>query len=179
MQADFKVSLAEIVTEELHNQLSTQATSLRASLLNKMMHTFDETSTMDAAPRMVKIVDSCNTIFLDAFTSSGLDVTALAALPAFRTTVASRATDALITLRRSYLGGERGPAPASKLLNRTRAMYEFVRLTLDIRMHGSENEHLFEHGLGVEDVTIGQNVSLIYEAIRDGKLQGVVVDMLA
>lgn len=42
-------------------------------------------------------------------------------------------------------------------------MYEFVRITLGIRMHGSENYNRFANGLGIEDVTIGQNVSLIHE----------------
>jgi phenylalanine ammonia-lyase len=30
-------------------------------------------------------------------------------------------------------------------------------------MHGSENNTMFANGLGVDDVTIGQNVSLIQE----------------
>ncbi len=58
-------------------------------------------------------------------------------------------------------------------------MYEFVRVTLGIRMHGSENYHHFENGLGVEDVTVGENVSLIHEAIRDGKLQPTIIGLFS
>ncbi|KAI9441665.1 L-Aspartase-like protein [Lactarius indigo] len=99
--------------------------------------------------------------------------------PAFRASVASRATSLLVTLRKEYLSGARGQAPASKHLNKTRPIYEFVRKTLGIRMHGSENESVFSNGLGVEDVTVGQNVSLIHEAIRDGKMQAIVAGLFA
>ncbi|KAJ3513420.1 hypothetical protein NLJ89_g2951 [Agrocybe chaxingu] len=79
----------------------------------------------------------------------------------------------------AYLSGARGPAPASRYLNKTCPVYEFVRLTLGIRMHGSENYHHFVNGLGVEDVTVGQNISLIHEAIRDGKMQPVIVNLFS
>ena len=66
-------------------------------------------------------------------------------------------------------------------------MYEFVRNDLKIKMHGKENFERFDHlgidGLvgmaGGDDGTIGQNITRIYEAIRDGKLQAAVVDTFA
>jgi len=51
-------------------------------------------------------------------------------------------------------------------------------VTLGIKMHGIENLNYFANGLGVDDLTMGQNISLIHEAIRDGKLQPVVVNLL-
>jgi phenylalanine ammonia-lyase len=54
-------------------------------------------------------------------------------------------------------------------------IYQFVRITLGVKMHGVENHSTFANGLGLDDVTIGQNISLIQEAIRDGKMQAVVV----
>lgn len=123
---------------------------------------------MDAAERMQKVAASTTIPLLDFFTGSSfcnpsLVGPALTSIPTFRAQVASRAFSLLDTLRKDYLSGARGAAPASPYLNRTRPVYEFVRLTLGIRMHGSENYHRFVHGLGVEDVTIGQNVSLIHE----------------
>jgi phenylalanine ammonia-lyase len=93
--------------------------------------------------------------------------------------IAERLASLLDNLRRDYLSGGRGPAPASRYLNKTRPVYEFVRVTLGIRMHGSENYHHFEKGLGVEDVTFGQNVSLIHEAIRDGKMHSLIVSVFS
>lgn len=58
------------------------------------------------------------------------------------------------------MSGELSAAPASPHLNK-HVVYQFIRLTLGIRMYDSENFNYFAGGLGVEDITIGQNVSLI------------------
>ena len=137
---------------------------------------------MDAKERMEKVAASSTIPLLDFFTgplfpNSSLLGTALTSIPTFRTRVESRAYLLLDGLRRDYLSGARGAAPASRYLNRTRPVYEFVRLTLGIRMHGSENYHRFANGLGVEDVTIGQNVSLIHE-VRLLYLPSIVISHL-
>ena len=116
MQKDFKNELSSIVSEELHVHFGAKLDAdvereLHALLCETMYRTFDKTSTMDAAPRMIKIVDSCNSIFVDKFTAFGADVTALTGLSAFRVAVATRTTNSLVRLRREYLNGARGPAP--------------------------------------------------------------------
>ena len=87
----------------------------------------------------------------------------LGEVPAFQSAVAGRATDLLLALQREYLTGRRGGAPASVHLNRTRAPYEFVRLTLGVGMFGVENLDRFEEGFGVKEETIGQYISRIHE----------------
>ena len=141
---------------------------IKAKVASVLQDTFDATSTMDAKERMQKVAASSTIPLLDFFTGPSfsdpsLVGPALTSIPTFRTEVASRAYSLLDDLRRDYLSGARGAAPASRYLNRTRPVYEFVRLTLGIRMHGSENYHRFVNGLGVDDVTVGQNVSLIHE----------------
>lgn len=149
-----------------------------------MYDTFNATSTMDTPERMKKVAGSSSTMLLDLFTDSSVIDSAyvsssLCSIPSFRARTAERLASLLDDLRRDYLSGTKGPAPASRHLNKTRPMYEFVRVTLGIRMYGSENYHNFEKGLGVEDVTVGQNVSLIHEAIRDGKLHPVIISLLS
>ncbi len=168
LQADFNRELISIVEEELSAHFGRslsrhESASVFRDVLKSMYRTLDSTTTMDAAPRMMKVASASVSVLVDFFTSPSADPSALSAVPAFRASVASRATSLLVTLRKEYLSGTRGPAPASKYLNKTRPVYEFVRKTLGIRMHGSENESVFSNGLGVEDVTIGQNVSLIHE----------------
>ncbi|KAK0212526.1 L-Aspartase-like protein [Desarmillaria ectypa] len=182
--------ISSIVKEELidlfapvlsHSDLTSVTSKVRKALIDAL----DHTTTMDAAERMIKVAASSTTVLVDFFTScnftSGSSAAgpALTSIPLFRSRVASRATTLLDQLRRSYLSGERGPAPASKHLNKTRPLYEFVRMTLGIRMHGSENYHRFINGHGIDEVTVGQNISLIHEAIRDGKLQSLIVSMLS
>jgi len=123
---------------------------------------------MDAPEQMQKVAASSSTILLDLFTEpafvdAALVGALLAEIPLFRSRVASRAASLLDDLRKNYLSGARGAAPASRYLNKTRPVYEFVRITLGIRMHGSENYSRFANGLGVEEVTVGENVSLIHE----------------
>jgi phenylalanine ammonia-lyase len=167
LQSEFGSGLDALVREEFEEHfgwyLSGDKFSSALSQVMKAMHeTLESTSTMDAVPRMQKVAASSSTIIVDLFTTTA-SVDALTALPRFRNRVASRASKLLEELQGDYLEGRRGQAPASKVLNRTRAVYEFVRVTLGIRMHGLENRSRFENGLGVEEQTIGQNVSLIHE----------------
>jgi phenylalanine ammonia-lyase len=137
--------------------------------VTRVMHdTFESTSTMDAASRMEKIAASSTVILLDFFTgprfvdmaSAGVSLTRI---PSFRANVASRATFIFEQLRSEYLTGTRGPAPASPYLNKTRPVYEFVRLSLGVRMHGLENLNRFAQVPGMQYGTVGQDVSLIHE----------------
>jgi phenylalanine ammonia-lyase len=167
LQADFSRAFIPIVEEELLEHFGERLRGRKfvsEDILKSMFRTLDSTTTMDAAPRMTQVAGSAVPILVDYLaTDSFADPSAFSAIPAFRASVASRATALLVSLRMEYLSGARGRAPASKYLSGTRPIYEFVRLTLDIRMHGSENESVFANGLGVEDVTVGQNVSLIHE----------------
>jgi phenylalanine ammonia-lyase len=168
LQADFNCSLTVIVEEELSAHFGERLAGCKSSMswdiLKTMLRELDSTTTMDATPRMVQVARASVPILVDFFTTGpSVDPSALSAIPAFRAAVASRATSLLVSIRKEYLSGARGQAPASNYLNRTRPIYEFVRLTLGIRMHGSENESVFANGLGIDDVTVGQNVSLIHE----------------
>ncbi|TFK51112.1 phenylalanine ammonia-lyase [Heliocybe sulcata] len=166
MQAEFKDGVTEIIRDELSSAFGSHLRTvsrdeLAAPLMEVIFDALEETSSMDAAPRMQHIAAQTTTVLFDFL--STVSPAALSAIPAFRDGLARRCTDLLLRLREDYLSGARGDAPASPYLSRTRSVYEFVRKTLGVRMHGAENLHMFENGAGVEDVTIGQNVSLIYE----------------
>ncbi|EPQ55063.1 phenylalanine ammonium lyase [Gloeophyllum trabeum ATCC 11539] len=180
MQAEFMEGVSKIVREELSTAFgsSLEGSSLEglsSQIFSVVVDAFEETSSMDAAPRMQHIAAQTTTALFDFLSSPAPQ--ALASIPSFRDSLAKRSTDLLKQLRQDYLSGTRGPAPAIPYLSRTRPVYEFIRVKLGVRMHGSENLHLWENGAGVEDVTIGQNISSIYEAIRDGQMQEVVVGL--
>lgn len=192
LQSELYDGLDAIITEELtHFFGSTLADAgfrtLSHTVRKVMRETLDNTSTMDGPDRMVKVAASSTVTIVDFFTGptfassspgGSADFTAaFTAIPEFRSRVATRASTLLAELRTAYLSGAKGAAPASAFLHKTRPVYEYIRVTLGVRMHGSENNSKFANGLGEEDVTIGQNVSLIQEAIRDGKIQAVVVSL--
>jgi len=135
---------------------------------------------MDAADQMREVASSSSTILLNLFAgpdfASSQGPTVLA-IPDFQANVALRGASLLNKLRGEFLSGQRGASPASLYLGKTRPVYEFIRVTLGIGMHGTENYNSFANGLGVDDVTVGQNISIIYEAIRDGQMQNVLVHL--
>jgi len=185
LQAELYEGLDTIVSEELNRSFSSvlagnSLNTVTSKVQKIIRETFDATSTMDATDRMSKVAASSTTCILDFFTGPDFAAdpsasTALTSIPSFRSQVASRGTALLFQLRTDYLSGAKGIAPASRYLNKTKPIYQFVRITLGVKMHGTENNSTFANGLGIDDVTIGQNISLIQEAIRDGKMQAVVV----
>jgi phenylalanine ammonia-lyase len=186
-EKELKEGLSRIIREELSHAYAnvisyTELASVTESVQKAMFAAWEQTSTMDAIPRMQKIAASSSTILLDFFTRTQDSESesigrALVAIPKFRSSVASRAASLIDELRQAYLFGKRGPAPASQYLNKTKPMYEFVRKTLGIRMHGVENYNNFANGHGFDEQTSGQNVSLIHEAIRDGRMKPVLASM--
>jgi phenylalanine ammonia-lyase len=170
LQSELTSGLISIVKSELAKSFTnlipfSDFSSITEEVTKVMRETLDKTSTMDAEKRMKKLAGASSEILLRFFTN--VDpihaASAFKAISSFQTSFVSQATGLLTRLRKEFLTGARGPAPASCYLNKTRPMYEFVRIELDIKMHGNENLSGFKNGLGVEDVSIGQNVSKIYE----------------
>lgn len=181
MHHDLQSTLSSLV-RDLFKVHFPSATAAHMSVLvpkieRAVLRSLNATSTADCVGRMREVAASTTTPLVDYFSSEGL-AGELANITAFRADFAQRASEALTRLRVQYLEGERGVAPASKYLGRTRAVYEFVRVELGIRMHGVENLHGFAMGPGVEEGSIGGSIALIHEAIRDGKMQGVVMELV-
>ncbi|KAF7321585.1 Phenylalanine ammonia-lyase [Mycena kentingensis (nom. inval.)] len=183
MQTELVAGLDVIASEELTRIFGAQlpAADLRliiTAVRPALQAALNETSTMDAGPRMVKVAAASTTVLVDALSASSA-VAALTHIPEFRASLAARAEQLLDTLRRAYLFGERGAAPASAYLAKTRPVYEFVRVKLGIKMHGAENYTRWEEGLNGAEDTTGGHVSRIHEAIRDGKLQPTIAALFS
>lgn len=171
LQAEFSDSLYDIVQQELaavfgHAMSASQLTALARKIRCTVDATLEKTSTMDAEDRMKAVTAATTSIFVDFFNDLELASTAftVSSIGQFRSNVESRGVELLGQLRRSFLLGERGVAPASPYLNKTRAVYEYVRVSLGVHMHGAENLHNFDGGLGASgEPTIGQNIAKIYE----------------
>ena len=185
MQAEFSAGLTKILKEELVAYFGAPIIYLK--LLQTIVTTLDETTTMDCADRMKNVAEACTAPLVNHLLATSSLTAHIPNIPAFRTSLACRLTTFHTQLTKAFLDGSHGPAPASKYLTKTRKLYEFVRTELKIKMHGKENFERFDHvgidGLvgmpGGDDETVGQNVTRIYEAIRDGKLQAAVVDTFA
>ncbi|EKM50751.1 uncharacterized protein PHACADRAFT_213640 [Phanerochaete carnosa HHB-10118-sp] len=181
MHHDLQFSLSAIVRELVPKNfpsVARHADVLMAILERVVFRALDTTSTADCKARMYCVAASTTTSLVD-FLSADLTFGAnLGHITGFRAEFAERAAGTLMALRMQYLEGARSSAPASRHLGKTRAVYEFVRVTLGVRVHGAENLRGFEMGPGVEDGTVGGYISVIYEAIRDGKMQGVIIQLV-
>lgn len=169
LQAEFYGEMASIAQQELDKHFSSYLTaadiaSLLGAIKPRIRKSLDETTKMDADLRMAKVASSCVDTML-AFISSQPSPTsdALLTIPRFRDSFAVRGAECLQSWRSTFLQGGRGVAPASQYLHKTRPIYEFVRITLGVKMHGIENFGQFAQGLGVQDATMGQNITRIYE----------------
>ncbi|KAF8633317.1 hypothetical protein AX17_004490 [Amanita inopinata Kibby_2008] len=186
LQHEFLLGSEAIVQEESSSAFASflseeEFKSLQRRVTEAMQSQFEKSSTMDNVDRMSDIASSLMPVVFRYFTGPGAPKTSsgdiLGSMSTFQSRVATRLSVCMDELRRAYLFGERGTAPASSYLGKARLVYEFIRTNLGIRMHGYENYSMFTNGLGVDDVTIGQNISRIFEAIRDGKMQNVVVSL--
>ena len=179
------MGVTRILNEELVAHFGTPI--IYARLFRAIMTTLDETTTMDCVDRMKSVAEACTIPLVNYFLAVPPLTASITSIPTFRASLASHLTDFYDQLTKEFLNGARGPAPASKYLQKTRTVYEFVRIKLKIKMHGKENLELFNH-VGIDDLvgmpggddeTIGQNITRIYEAIRDGQLQAAVVNTFA
>ncbi|CCO29303.1 hypothetical protein BN14_03312 [Rhizoctonia solani AG-1 IB] len=170
-QHELAQGVAQIINEELGNKFSAVSiASVQGPVFKAVMESYEVTSTMDALPRMMTAAAAATAPLVELLPESDL-----AGIKAFRSAVGSRSGELYTRLQGEYLRGERGAAPAAHLLGNTRPVYEFVRVQLGVKMHGIDNLNRFEEGW--TGLTVGQNVSVIYEAIRDGKLQEVIATL--
>ncbi|KAF7306124.1 Phenylalanine ammonia-lyase [Mycena chlorophos] len=174
LQVEFIAALQKLVVEELRAALGSIAPADDAQAVFDAMQTaLDRTTHMDAEDQMNEVASASSTPLLKLVAQGKFTATAVTS---FQTTIARRGTDLLQTLRGDFLYGRRGPAPAHLLLGKTRPVYEFVRIQLGVKMHGLENYTAFEN---VADGTLGENITKIYEAIRDGEMARVVAGLFA
>jgi len=182
LQSELATGIGKIIREEISSRFGNHLKLAQIDMLSSKIcaavdSKLESTSTMDAEPRFAAAAAASTVPIVDFFTSQpNSPLSILTNIAEFRSRLASRSVQLQERLRTEYLSGTRGPAPASRFLNKTRPVYEFIRVTLGIKMHGEVNRKMFMDELGTER-SIGQNVSLIHEAIRDGKMQAIVVGL--
>lgn len=186
MQAEFNVELSKILREELSYHFDSSSTNQLYSKCRPAVEAALEHSTsMDCIDRMHTVAESCTAPLVNLFLESPAHTSAIQTIPAFRKSLAARFVDCYSALRRTYLNGGRGLAPASRHLNKTRALYEYVRIGLGVKMHGKENLEMFDHK-GIDDIvgmpggddgTLGENITRIYEVSFSNRVGGQPADI--
>lgn len=179
LRAELIGGLGTILEEELDTHFSSFISSseqhmLYAKLFRTIGHAFDKSTNMDSVDQMDAVASSTIPTILEFFKQNpdaGAAGVSLSTLSDFQASIVTRATQLHYSLRKSFLTGARGSAPAASYLGLSKGVYEFIRKDLGVKMHGNENLTLFPHGINADNGSIGQNISKIYEVRKYTVLQ--------
>lgn len=186
LRLEFLDGLKVILEEEIDSGFGSfiaapAQNTLSGKLYRVMEQTFDKTTVMDSADQMHAIAASSTPVIIDFFNSVGLSdnfsAPSLGDLSDFRSRVATKATVLHEKLRREYLFGSRGPTPAIAKLGKTRCMYSYIRKDLGVKMHGTQNFGPISNGIAEDDISVGENISKIYE-VRQSVLRSSTFEFL-
>lgn len=167
---------------------TTTAAQISATLAKVMQARFDRNTGMDLHDRVVDAVRGSTMTLFELFATQPVtsslskgehEASYINAMKHFTIDLEQETERLYFQLRDDFLTGKRGKAPAAHLLGNTRPVYEFIRQTLDIPMHGLVNLRMFEGPEGMGKRTTGQEVSKIYNSIRTGRMQEVIAGMFA
>ncbi|PWN32792.1 phenylalanine ammonia-lyase [Meira miltonrushii] len=142
--------------------------------LNKRM---DETSARDLHSRLTDAYMFAGGVLVHYFSSlpSGGGADPLRTIMAWRDYSANETWTLYRNMTQQFLDDPKG-CHASPLLGKTSKLYEFIRRTLGVPMHGKENMLEFAGEEGKLTDTIGSYVSVIYHSLRNGDLYSVLID---
>ncbi|KAE8227235.1 hypothetical protein CF319_g274 [Tilletia indica] len=183
VQAEFKLKLAEQIEESIERFFSTwinqhDQVALGKKVALRLARRLDETSARDLHSRLTDAYTFAGYELIEYFTSlpSGGGADPLRTIMSWRDYSAEQTAVLHRRVTQKYLDDPRG-CHASPMLGRSRAIYQYVRRTLAVPMHGKENALEFSGEGGKMNQTIGGWVSIIYAAIRNGDLYQVTDEL--
>ncbi|KAH7096556.1 phenylalanine ammonia-lyase [Auriculariales sp. MPI-PUGE-AT-0066] len=174
-QADFEVEMAKILMRLLKQHFGTSGEELATTLLASMKASLETNSTQDAVDRMTTTAQSTALALYSTIPEQAVCVSA------FITELSKELLAAYSTSMLNYLEAKKDATP---YLGRTKTLYTFVRSELKVPMHGLANLHGFRAAqedplAAFGEHSIGESVSVIYESIRDGKMQRALVELFS
>jgi phenylalanine ammonia-lyase len=177
--------------------------SLCESTINALRIAMESSTTMDAEPRMEHVAEALTIPILNHFienkpvkfpnssTSSPTvqsppDAEAsslLGSISRFKDSFAERATALLYSQRSMFLNGSEdpndlGPTP-NFLAPGSRLIYTYIRRDLGVKMRGVDNHTWdqvdWDSGYELQEPLLGDDVTTIYECIRDHKMRSTLI----
>ncbi|EPQ32154.1 uncharacterized protein PFL1_00351 [Pseudozyma flocculosa PF-1] len=152
-------------------------TSIAGKVLQQLSKRLDETSSKDLRDRLVETYQDASSVLVAYFSElpSGGGADPLRNIVSWRAAGVAETEKIYRQVTEKFLEDPYA-CHASGLLGKTKRVYEFVRKTLGVPMHGKENLHEFQ-GEYAEWNTTGGYVSVIYAAIRDGELYAMLGEL--
>lgn len=135
------------------------------------MRRLEATTSVDLEPRWIDAFGHVTSIVLDALVTTKSTQNPLPTIAKWRSTSATSAIALARKLKNKFFDSMDSTSPTSEYLGKTKLLYSFVRNTLGVKARRGDVYH------GKQEKTIGSNVSLIYNAIKDGRINPVLVEM--
>ncbi|GAA5997375.1 uncharacterized protein JCM10292_000216 [Rhodotorula paludigena] len=176
MELDFKKRFDPLLPTLLQQHLGTglDVNALALEVKKALSKRLEQTTTYDLEPRWHDAFSYATGTVVELLSSSPSANLTLTAVNAWKVASAEKAISLTREVRNRFWQTPSSQAPAHAYLSpRTRVLYSFVREELGVQARRGD---VF---VGVQQETIGSNVSRIYEAIKDGRINHVLVKMLA
>lgn len=179
LQLLFLHDLRDRVQVLLKTRLKHDSDILLDAVLNRISTMWSSTTTMDLHDRSEKVADAVLIDVVKLSTSSATESMDIQSMQGF-----AHALKVLIHHQyndcRAAMFEDHIAVTTSFLGNASKRMYRFVRVDLGIKMHRGLVEHPTQPlAEGEEELegrkTIGSRISVIYEALRDGRVTDVVI----
>lgn len=172
----FNPSILDSLTTSFSSFLSTEEIlTLAPKIRSAIWRRLEQTTSVDLTPRWEDAFAFVSSLVLDALSTSSIKSveSPITSITLWRTTSSTSAVALTKSIRESFfLSNASSVSPTSSYLGNTRPLYEFVRHTLGVK---SRRGDVY---LGKQEATIGSAVSKIYESIKDGRINRVLVEMM-
>lgn len=176
-RAVFNPTLLPALTQHFSTFLPTSALAKLATLVQAALwRRLETTTSVDLVPRWDDAFAHASSLILDALAGSSSTANPIPAIALWRTTSAAAAVASMREVRQSFFDGvAQGKAsPTSAYLGQgTQKLYKFVRATIGVQARRGD---VF---LGKQEQTVGTGVSRIFDSIKSGRINAVLVDMMA
>lgn len=146
-----------------------------ASLAKKVTSTIwrrlEQTTSVDLEPRWDDAFSHVTAMLVEAFVDSTSTENPLKLMKTWRAESAAAAVALTREIRESFWTSQ--TSPTAEYLGKSRALYTFVRETVGVKARRGD---VF---LGKQEATIGSSISKIYDSIKSGRINAVLVDIMA
>lgn len=172
-RAQFDPTVLSSLTHSFSNFLTeSELEALAKQVRNTIWRRLESTTSVDLEPRWIDAFAHVTSIVLDALSGASKACTEnpLPIIAKWRTDSSTHAIALTRELRDTFHYA--AVSPTSSFLGRTKVLYEFVRGEIGVKARRGD---VF---LGKQEATVGSGVSLIYESIKSGRINPVLVKMM-
>ncbi|KAK4057992.1 hypothetical protein OIO90_000731 [Microbotryomycetes sp. JL221] len=167
----FNPSVIKSLESTFANLLSKeQLTELANKVTLAVWRRLEQTTSVDLEPRWVDAFAHVSSLLVDALSTSTSSENPLPLIAKWKSESATAAIALTREVRESFWTAK--TSPTTSLLGKTKGLYTFVREVVGVKARRGD---VF---LGKQEQTVGLGVSKIFESIKSGKMNSVLVEMM-